>query len=235
MKILYGNTALVRMFFLVSGLILLFSCSTKEDDMRQRTVDELGPPDQIVSGGYGYDIYELYYYDNRDIDRVYQYRKSAPGCGSSGNWYIVNTYVGSYIGRTLYTPPTIVHSPVKSAPAGKSILIAAKVTDDLYVKDAIVHYRVLGDTTFLPLTMGLADSTNYTTDIPADKVTTAGLEYYIEAHDAAHVSRMPAVKGTYRISVSPGAAKILGKPETTFTPSASKLTPTNSKGLDITR
>lgn len=233
MKILGGNMALVRMIFLVSGLILFFSCSTKEEDMRQRTVDELGPPDEIVEGGYGVDQYLYYFYDNKDIDRVYMYRKSAPGCGSSGNWYIYNTYMSSWWGRTLYTPPKIVHNPVKAAPAGKSILISAQVTDDQYVKDVIMHYRVLGDSTFMPVTMGLVDSTRYSADIPADKVTTIGVEYYIEAHDAAHSSRMPQIKGTYVVSISEGAAKVVGKPETTYTPSPARLSPVSRQGLNI--
>jgi hypothetical protein len=201
--------------------------------MRQKTVDELGPPDEVLETGFGIDQYTYYYYDNKDIDRVYVYRKSAPGCGSSGNWYIVNTYMSSWMGRTLYTPPKIVHTPVKAAPAGKQILITAKVSDDQYVKDVIMNYRVLGDSTFLPVSMGLVDSTLYSAEIPADKVTSTGVEYYILAHDAAHASRMPQVKGTYVVKVSEGAAKVLGKPETTYTPSPSRLAPVNTQGLNI--
>ena len=235
MKILYSNISLVRMLFLVSGLILFFSCSTNEEDMRQKTVDELGVPDEIANGGYGVDTYQIYYYDNKNIDRVYLYRKSAPGCGSSGNWYIYNTYMSSWMSRTLYEPPKIVHTPIKTAPAGKSILVSANVTDDNYVKDVILHYRALGDTTFLPVTFGNADTTLYTADIPAEIVTAAGVEYYIEAHDAAHTSRLPNLKGTYVISISAGVAKVLGKPETTYTPSPLKLSPVSRKGLDITQ
>lgn len=235
MKILFNNASLIRMFFLVTGLILLYCCSTNEDDMRQKTVNELGDPDEIATGGYGVDVYQIYYYDNTNIDRVYVYRKSASGCGSSGNWYIYNTYMASWLDRTMYTPPKIVHTPVKSSPAGKSILITATITDDSYVKNAIVYYCVLGDTTFLPVTMGLVDSTLYSADIPAESVTTKGVSYYLVANDASHSSRLPSPKGTYTINVTEGAARVVGRPDTTQTPSPLKITPSNRERLNITQ
>ncbi|MHB9030660.1 MAG: hypothetical protein ACYC9O_17985, partial [Candidatus Latescibacterota bacterium] len=113
---LVGNT-FVRMLILVCGILLLFSCM-EEEDMRAKTVNELGEPDEISQGGFGPDEYEVYYYFNKNIDRVYVYNKSAPGCGSGGNWYVANTWAVSWdysLIDKLDLPPTVVHSPVVTA------------------------------------------------------------------------------------------------------------------------
>lgn len=218
MKRLIGGFPLVRALIPVLGVLALFSCF-KEEDMRAKTVAELGEPDEIQYGGWGPDEYELYFYDHKDINRVYQYRKSAPGCGSKGEWYVVNVYYSDYhFGRELYQPPIIAHSPVETAAPGTKITITAKITDDKYVKEAITNYRMPGEEHFLPMTMSLDDSVTYSAHIPPERVTEAGIEYYIEASDATHKSRLPERKGYFMITVSHGAEKTVAKPLSTTTP-----------------
>ena len=90
-----GGNAFARMLIFLCGIFLLFSCM-EEEDMRAKTIEELGEPDEIMEGGYGANEYTVYYYYNKNIDRVYVYNKSAPGCGSSGNWYVANTWAVSW-------------------------------------------------------------------------------------------------------------------------------------------
>jgi hypothetical protein len=118
-----------------------------------------------------------------------------------------------YYGRETYEPPTIKHSPVKTAAPGTVIAISARVTDDQYVKDVILYIRTRGETDFLPITMAPGDSSMYAAEIPAERVTVAGVEYYIEASDSGHKSRLPQVKGAYLITVSPGSEITYGKPQ----------------------
>lgn len=231
MKRVFAGTSRLVMFSIFFGLILLFSCSD-EEDMRQKTVKELGEPDEIVTGGYGVDEYEIYYYDNINIDRAYMYQKSASGCGGSGNWYIANTWMASWdSSREIYEPPTIIHSPVKTAALGTAILIQAEVTDDNYVKDVILYYCALPDTNFLAATMSFKDSTTYFSEIPADMVTASGVEYYLEAHDSAHTSRLPEIRGTYLISVSADAQRVVGKPETSDSPNIPNFPVSREKSI----
>jgi hypothetical protein len=198
----------------LTGLLVFFSCM-EEEDMRKQAVNDLGEPDEIQTGGFGVDRYEIYFYDRKDLNRVYIYQKSAPGCGSQGNWYVVDVVYPAdiYYDRETYEPPKIVHSPVKTASPGSPIAISAKVTDDQYVKDVILYCRTRGETDFLPVTMAPGDSSMYSGEIPAERATVAGVEYYIEATDSAHKSRLPQVKGVYLITVSPGAEITYGKPQ----------------------
>jgi hypothetical protein len=215
------------MLILVCGIFLLFSCE-KEEDMRAKTVEELGDPDEIVEGGYGADEYVVYYYYNKQIDRVYVYNKSAPGCGSGGNWYLANTWAVSWdysLIDNLYLPPTIVHSPVKTAPPATMLTIKATVTDDNYVKDSIMYYRIPGEENFLPITMTLEDSTTFAAEILSERVTAAGIEYYIEASDDGHKSRLPKIRGTYLIEISEGAQLTTGAAQTNTWKIAPKFIP----------
>jgi hypothetical protein len=197
---------------IVSGLLLLFSCMG-EKDMRAEAVNDIGAPDEIQSGGIGVNEFQIYFYDRADLDRAYVYQKSASGCGSQGNWYVANVIYPAdyYYGRTIYTPPAIVHTPVKTAPPGVGITISAKITDDAYVKNAVLSYRIKGETDYVPVTMAPADSVTYQANIPEEKVTVAGVEYHIEAQDSAHNSRLPDVKGDFLITVTSTSTLTYGK------------------------
>ncbi|MDP2984305.1 MAG: hypothetical protein Q8O92_13375 [Candidatus Latescibacter sp.] len=216
MKGFSGRLPFIRMYVLVTGIILLFSCSN-ESDMREATKAQLGEPDLVQSGGSGPYQYQVYVYARKDINRVYEYRKSAPGCGGQGQWYVNQVYPADYLGYTLYTPPTIVHTTVKTGEPGKNLLISAKVTDDGQVVSVILFYRKPGATDYQPITMN-PESDSSVAEIPADQVTTAGIQYYIEATDnGQHKSRLP-VQDFYTVTIKEaGAARIIGQPETTET------------------
>ncbi len=208
-------SAFLRILAIFTGVVVFFSCM-EEDDMRQKTLDDLGEPDEIQTGGWGSNTYEIFFYDRQDLNRAYIYQKSAPGCGSSGNWYITDVVYPAdvYYARELYVPPEIKHSPIKTAPPDTSLTVRALITDDSYVKDAIMYYHATGDSIFIPVTMAPGDSSYYYAEIPREQVQIRGVEYYIYATDSSHASRLPQVKGTYAVKVSVGAAVTYGKQQT---------------------
>ncbi|MCE5251688.1 hypothetical protein LLG96_15885 [bacterium] len=185
--------------------------------MREGVRETLGEPDEIQTGGTGAYKYELWFYLNKDLNRVYEFRKSASGCGGSGQWYVEYLYYADYhFGMELYVAPTIIHEPVKAAPIGQDISITAEITDDVQVVSADLMYRAIDAPEYTPVSMSVSD-TLYTAVIPASVVTTAGVEYYIQASDGQHSSRLPLnYNDTYRITVKAATTKkTLGPVEST--------------------
>jgi hypothetical protein len=212
MKGFFGRPTLKKVCILVAGIVILFSCSS-EKDMREATKAELGEPDVIETGGSGPYQYTKYVYARKDLNRAYIYYKSAPGCGGSGQWYVNQVYPADLLGYGLYVPPTIVHTQVKTAEQNKNILISAKVTDDVQVANVILFYRKPGETDYKPITMN-PENDAFIAEIPAEEVTTTGIQYYIEATDNdKHKSRLP-VSNFYVVTVSKTPSKMIGQPET---------------------
>lgn len=80
--------------------------------------------------------------------------------------------------------PVITHTPVTEAKAGASVSISANVTDNIAVGRVTLCYRTVGAQEYSEVTMSYNGTTKkYTAAIPASAVTTAGVEYYIEAMD----------------------------------------------------
>jgi hypothetical protein len=195
------------------GTILLFSCSDNKDQ-RAQTRKALGEPDQIITQNmYSYQT-EYWVYARSDINTVYEFSKSASGCGGSGEWYLGSRYYADYhFGYSLWDPPpTITHTPITLAPPDRGISISAtvklykKAVVDKQVQEVDLYYRTYGDSLASFVVMACEDSSTglYTGEIPAMNVTTAGAEYYIKAtSDNTHWSYMPKTTGTYfLISVS---------------------------------
>lgn len=151
-----------------------------------------------------------------------QYRgtqSTAGGDASSTNYAVQFTMGEPVIGRTLmsanYTvtpgfyeivdpnnpidtaPPSIAISiaPPLSANAGESITIESSVTDiGSGVSEVILQYRSGGTTTFTSASMTNTSGDVYTANIPAESITSRGLEFYIEAIDqspGANRARLP--------------------------------------------
>jgi hypothetical protein len=89
-------------------------------------------------------------------------------------------------------PPEITHTPVTAAEEGTAITITATVTDNVAVTGVKLFYRAKGASNFTSVDMAAAGTTTtYTATIPAASVTSAGLEYYIEATDGTSTSVDP--------------------------------------------
>lgn len=186
------------------ALILVFSCSDS-GDKRGAIKEELGEPDEIVESEYAGMKAELYVYARKDINRTYEFRKTTGGCGGDGDWYVYRMYYTNYIfpNIELYLPPTIKHEQVLTAPPSVRLSVSAIITDDVEVVTATIYYRVKGIDDFQSTRMTGGEDDIYSAMIPAEFVTTAGLEYYIEATDGGYSTNLPA-KDTFFVTVAEG-------------------------------
>lgn len=91
------------------------------------------------------------------------------------------------------TPPRITLTPAPDgAPVGVGVTVAATITDDGLIAAATLHARVEGTVDFIAIPMN-PDADRYTARIPAALVQLPGVEYYVEARDAAgNTARAPA-------------------------------------------
>ena len=96
--------------------------------------------------------------------------------------------------------PDLYHSPVYNAFTGANLVISATVTDNLSVTNALVYYRTVGQTQWKTAVMNKLND-KYSAIIPADQITTEGLEYYIEASDGINVTRKGSAEDPYVITV----------------------------------
>ena len=78
--------------------------------------------------------------------------------------------------------PSIIHTPVVSATTGSKVGISATVTDNVKVTQVTLFYRTTGVGNWSSVEMTPSNS-KYSAYLPADAVTTAGLQYYIMATD----------------------------------------------------
>lgn len=78
--------------------------------------------------------------------------------------------------------PNIYHTPIYNATAGRNLVISATVTDNLHIEWARLYFRIKGETDWRIAVMNSFND-SYSAIIPAQYITAAGLEYYIEAFD----------------------------------------------------
>ena len=78
--------------------------------------------------------------------------------------------------------PSIIHTPVVSAVTGSKVGISATVTDNVQVTQVTLFYRTTGVDNWSSMEMTPSNS-KYSAFLPAEAITTAGLEYYIMATD----------------------------------------------------
>ena len=183
-------------------ILIAFSCSN-EKNMLEEVKRNFGEPDLIEEGGAGAFKYKHFIYLNKNINKIYVFRKSAPGCGGGGDWYVETVLYASYY-YEVYESPTIMHAPVVTAPAGEPITITAEITDDEQVVKVDLFYRTTGTADSTAIVMTVAEKI-YTAVIPPESVTSAGVEYFIEASDGSHVSKLPAF-GYFPVIVTAGKA-----------------------------
>lgn len=96
--------------------------------------------------------------------------------------------------------PDIYHSPVYNATTGSNLIISATVTDNLTIAYARVYYRVKGTENWNVVVMNNLND-KYSAIIIADHITTAGLEYYIEAFDGVSYTYKGSADAPYTVAV----------------------------------
>ena len=102
--------------------------------------------------------------------------------------------------------PNIYHSPVYTAFTGNNLLISATVTDNLVLKKVELYYRTAGTTEWKVTTMS-ANNSKYSGLIPAEILTTAGLEYYIVAYDGVSYTYKGTAENPYFIAIQQAVDK----------------------------
>ena len=96
--------------------------------------------------------------------------------------------------------PNIYHSPVANAFTGSNLVVTATVTDNLSIIYAELYYRMVGETDWKIIRMNDLND-KYSAIIPAQYVTTAGIEYYIDAFDGVSHTYKGTEDAPYTIAV----------------------------------
>lgn len=81
--------------------------------------------------------------------------------------------------------PTIYHDGIHNAFTADKLIINAVVKDNVQIDKVELFYRVTGTDTWQTVTM-LPSNSKYSAIVPAEYVTTSGLEYYIRAFDGVN-------------------------------------------------
>ena len=96
--------------------------------------------------------------------------------------------------------PSIYHTPVYNATAGRNLVISATVTDNLHIEWARLYFRIKGETDWRIAVMNSFND-SYSAIIPAQYITAAGLEYYIEAFDGVSSAFKGSEDSPYTVAV----------------------------------
>lgn len=96
--------------------------------------------------------------------------------------------------------PDIYHSPVYHAFTGNNLVITATVTDNVGINAATLYYRTTGTEEYASLAM-TNNNDKYSAIISSDVITTAGLEYYIEATDGISFTYRGTQEEPYQVVV----------------------------------
>lgn len=96
--------------------------------------------------------------------------------------------------------PSIYHTPVYNATAGRNLVISATVTDNLHIEWARLYFRIKGETDWRIAVMNSFND-SYSAIIPAQYITAAGLEYYIEAFDGVSSAFKGSADSPYTVAV----------------------------------
>jgi hypothetical protein len=123
-------------------------------------------------------------------------------------------------------PPTISHTPVTEAPPGLPLTIFADVTDNVGVQGVTLYFRAISATSYISRTMTHTTGNHYSATIEGARVTSPGLEYYIEATDGISTVQFGRPEYPYQIvvvdrpvvtSVSPNCGPASGGTNVTIT------------------
>jgi hypothetical protein len=113
---------------------------------------------------------------------------SAPGNVASASWWF----------RIDTSPPSIDHDPVAMGNVGTDVELIAIITDDSGIESVTIYYRGSEGGPFSQIPM-LETSTpgRFKATIPGEAVTTAGIQYYLEAKDSLNnTARSPEADWT---------------------------------------
>jgi hypothetical protein len=86
-------------------------------------------------------------------------------------------------------PPVLVHTPVTTAAPGLALTLAADATDNVAVQSVILYFRAFGGTAYTARTMTRTTGNRHSATLEGSRITSPGIEYYIEATDGISTVR----------------------------------------------
>ena len=98
-------------------------------------------------------------------------------------------------------PPVINHTPVTQAPPGLPLSIAATITDNVSVQDAIFYFRAMGTQNYTQRVMTHTTGSQYAVTIEGSLVTAPGIDYYLEAYDGISTTQSGRPENPYQITI----------------------------------
>ena len=96
--------------------------------------------------------------------------------------------------------PNIYHSPAVNAVTGSNLVLSATITDNLNIAYANLYYRMAGTDSWNTIRMNKLND-KYSAIVPAQYITLAGVEYYIEAFDGVSYTYKGSEEDPYVIAV----------------------------------
>jgi len=106
-------------------------------------------------------------------------------------------------------PPVITHTPIAQWQENQDIAITAQISDpdaDNSISKAVLAYRIPGtdsEKAYVSVNMTNTGGNAYAAEIPADQVTTAGIQYYLSAWDTGDgYAESGSAAAPYRIEVT---------------------------------
>jgi hypothetical protein len=173
---------------------------TDGPDGNELTTVVLGVSGTVEAFASGYNSTGPTYIDLVDADWSGPGGAWSPDTGASSSTFTAGSTGGSYtqtaqsvlppgLSDTFSVfidldPPSVTHTPVTSGTSGPPIQISADITDNNVLDEVFLYYKKPTDSTYTALQMSVSGDT-YSADIPANEVTSEGLEYYISASDNA--------------------------------------------------
>ncbi len=128
------------------------------------------------------------------------------------------------------TAPTITHTAVTTAQGGQALSIPVSVTDNTRVAAVTLFYRVKGASSYSQVEYALSSPCNTsfagTAAIPASAVTSAGVEYYIQATDSLNNTVFASAASPQSVSIKDETK------QTEITPSGGTVTLGDSNAAD---
>ena len=159
--------------------------STEEDGLYTKLNDVIIPADVTTFDDYEIEPGVVYYYNFTVVKT--DLTESVP----SGKQSLMSKDTMA---------PDIYHTPVYNAFANKNLVVSATVTDNVVVDNVKLYYRIFGASDWNSLEMNKSND-KYSAIIPAASVTTAGIEYYIEAFDGISYTYKGGADEPYYVSV----------------------------------
>ena len=151
--------------------------------------------ESIAAGTYtiGVSVVECYDINTDDVQTIAQ---------------AITVKVGASAPAVDSVKPVINHTKVTNAKSGEAVSLAANVTDNVGVTSVKLYWRATNGA-WNTVAMSNTTGSEYVATIAGTNVTTAGIEYYIEASDGVNTASEGSAAAPIAIAVEPEVDSVL--------------------------